>query len=459
MIPVTLKMFPKSDYRLLLQFLLAAIATGGCTQTQPDIVSPSPQSATPTQAPTSSVESNPFNSVRFPQESCGDSLPEDGSAYPVSFYPVFVDYSEKNLQILQSQFCKDSIKVFRDNKNKNSIQVASFTSQEKAEQFRKFIFPKIGMGELGQPTTLTQKPNSTQGDSNLLNNEIYPKKNCGDKLPSELTAYPLKLYPVFIENNERNRDSIQSKFCQNAFVNYPSFLGDSIEVASFLSEERAKKFKNLMQREVGSGEIGEPIIRESLSLEKTQVQTKEEIGRAAGLTSAQIEQLVSLAESNQVPIKGSPGQNREMVKVKAIVPTYLPRGFNVEQVVINKSEWGKPKYIIKYRDSQDRCFEVLDYPLLGDSPIMHEQIGLIYSQTLGYVHLGYTQQYRLHRGTVVSSLPIPIDRNGQVMKSGSNKQHAYNFALYSATDQKTNCNAISMTEAIKIIESLQYLNP
>lgn len=158
-------MFLRFDYQLLLQFLLAAIATSSCTLTDTDPIGNSPIS-TPSPITT---EPNPFNSVLFPQDSCGDSLPKDSSAYPVNFYPVFVEYSEKNLQILQSQFCKDSIEVFRDNKNKTFIQVASFTSQDKAEQFRKFIFQKIGMGELGESTTLiyTPSPKYVATDKNI----------------------------------------------------------------------------------------------------------------------------------------------------------------------------------------------------------------------------------------------------------------------------------------------------
>ena len=76
-----------------------------------------------------SQPTNPFDSVSFPQASCGDKLPKDTKADNFKFYPVFVDYnSNVNLEIVKSKFCGDAIQRYRIDKGYKSIQVASFTS-------------------------------------------------------------------------------------------------------------------------------------------------------------------------------------------------------------------------------------------------------------------------------------------------------------------------------------------
>lgn len=40
------------------------------------------------QTPKPVESTNPFDSVSFPQDACGDKLPEDPQAYPVEFYSV-----------------------------------------------------------------------------------------------------------------------------------------------------------------------------------------------------------------------------------------------------------------------------------------------------------------------------------------------------------------------------------
>ena len=89
--------------------------------------------------------------MSFPKDSCGDSLPEDPDAYPVEFYPVFIDYSESNLESVQSQFCRDSLKIYRKSLDEDYIQVASFVGKERANQFKALIqskFPNVEIGEV-----------------------------------------------------------------------------------------------------------------------------------------------------------------------------------------------------------------------------------------------------------------------------------------------------------------------
>ena len=113
--------------------------------------------ATSTESSNSSVtqtEQN-FSTSNFPKASCGDPLPTDANAYPVSFYPVFVPYSEANLDKARSLYCQDALKVRRKDTQEIAIQVSSFTVEEKSKSFANFINSAISDAEIGQPTVRT----------------------------------------------------------------------------------------------------------------------------------------------------------------------------------------------------------------------------------------------------------------------------------------------------------------
>lgn len=78
-----------------------------------------------------------------PQKTCGDPLPNDAKTYPVSFYPVYVDYNEKSLELVKKHFCEDAFKDIREKTGKDIVQVASFTSPEKANQSKERLSHKF----------------------------------------------------------------------------------------------------------------------------------------------------------------------------------------------------------------------------------------------------------------------------------------------------------------------------
>lgn len=113
--------------------------------------------ATSTESSNSSVTQTEqyFSSSDFPKASCGDPLPTDADAYPVSFHPVFVPYSEANLDKARSLFCQDALKVRRKDTQEIAVQVSSFTDAEKSKNFANFIDSEISDAEVGQPTVRT----------------------------------------------------------------------------------------------------------------------------------------------------------------------------------------------------------------------------------------------------------------------------------------------------------------
>lgn len=126
----------------------------------PSVTAPSKPSPVVTPVKPSN-SSNPFDKVQFPQPVCGDSLPTDPKAYPVKLYPVFVDYSESNLQIVKSKFCQDALPRTRKKTGKQALQVGSFLTVDRANAFKEFMLKNIGSGEVGEePTVIESNPNS-----------------------------------------------------------------------------------------------------------------------------------------------------------------------------------------------------------------------------------------------------------------------------------------------------------
>jgi hypothetical protein len=105
-----------------------------------------------------SETTNPYAKLSYPQPVCGDPLPIDPKAYPVNLYPVFAPYSDTNLQAIKTRFCSDAIQKFREKKNIESVQVASFSSIERAKKFRDFLSKNRFSGvEVGEPTNIPTK--------------------------------------------------------------------------------------------------------------------------------------------------------------------------------------------------------------------------------------------------------------------------------------------------------------
>jgi hypothetical protein len=104
--------------------------------------------------PSSQSQANPFESVQYPQSACGDPLPTNANRFPVDLYPVFVNDSSGALNTVKANFCQDAFVTTRKDSGIQSVQVASFISQERATQFSQLMQQKVGSGEVGTPTRI-----------------------------------------------------------------------------------------------------------------------------------------------------------------------------------------------------------------------------------------------------------------------------------------------------------------
>lgn len=119
-------------------------------------------------SPEESSISTKFN---FPKASCGDKSIEGKNTW----YPVFVDGGD--LGTIRSQFCADAVATKRKDTGVKTVQLASFTSLEKANDFAKAVG-----GDIGQPTA----PESAQNTS--TDSEVEPES---EPLPSDSSPSPV----------------------------------------------------------------------------------------------------------------------------------------------------------------------------------------------------------------------------------------------------------------------------
>jgi hypothetical protein len=102
-----------------------------------------PQAPSETESP-NPVKINQF-SPQFPQKTCGD--PATGNPNTV-WYPVWID--DKSVDEVSSTYCRDAqFRPSREKTGRPSVQVASFTNLQRAEEFAR----QVG-GEVGEPHTL-----------------------------------------------------------------------------------------------------------------------------------------------------------------------------------------------------------------------------------------------------------------------------------------------------------------
>jgi hypothetical protein len=101
---------------------------------------------------------NIFQDTDFPLDSCGDSLPTNPQEFPVSFYPVYVSMTDENLNKMTRSFCRDAYAMTRKDVGTKAIQVASFTSLDKAEDFKSYLAQFFSRVEIGEPTIVESKP-------------------------------------------------------------------------------------------------------------------------------------------------------------------------------------------------------------------------------------------------------------------------------------------------------------
>ena len=298
---------------------------------------------------------NPFDRASFPQESCGDKLPNDSKTDTVNFYPVFIDYNKSNLQTVKANYCRDALKTHRKDKGKEAIQVASFTSEERANQFKEFLGNKLGSvsAEIGEPTVRAVNPT----------------------------------------------DDVKTK---------------GAEIAS-----------------------------------------KESVIKAAQLTSEQAAQLSSIVG------EGKDFKTQDVV----VLPIDVPNGFKVAHFAAWKQNHPSPNftgghYEVLYENSRGACFTINGGVIqpIGDHPTQYERVLSLLSPAFGSIEVGITGFDRASTksflGFTQSMNRITRGRNEYLFESPPGSiQDGKGYQVISG------CSRIDEKDAIRIVQSFQFLNP
>jgi uncharacterized protein YgiM (DUF1202 family) len=95
-----------------------------------------PSAKAPAKAKEAAVAAGEF---KFPQATCG----EEASTPSENWYPVYIDGAE--LSAIRSQYCGNAISEVRSKTGAPTVQVASFTSYEKAKQFATAVGGEVGV--------------------------------------------------------------------------------------------------------------------------------------------------------------------------------------------------------------------------------------------------------------------------------------------------------------------------
>jgi hypothetical protein len=300
--------------------------------------------------------------------------------------------------------------------------------------------------------------------TNPFGRASFPKESCGDKLPNDSKTNTAKLYPVFIDYNESNLQTVNANYCRDAFKKASKDKGqEAIQVASFTSEERANQFKEFLENKLGSvsAEVGEArIIAVKLKgnvkppgKQANNLNSATSIGKAAQLTPNQVKQLKSIIFQDILGKKH---------KIEAIVPTYIPPGFKLSAFeIFDGNIEHSVGYEMIYRNASNSCFSINAYakgPGAGP-PLVTKNIKEINSPALGKVIIGYTEFDKTYNSPYIAANLSHSPPSADSRDVGSSTW-GYSFTSQDdLAEAVPSCSTISLVEAVKIVESLSYLYP
>jgi hypothetical protein len=167
--------------------------------------------------------------------------------------------------ILTTQWVWGAVQnAIRDNERKAAVQ-NSITNTQSQPSPSATETPSFTSSPIATATpSSTPSPVQTSAEPvNPYENLSYPLLVCGETLPTDPKAYPVNLYPVFVFYSDANFQAIKTRFCDDVIL-MPRKKKNitSLQVASFLSIEKANLFRDFLIKKRFSGvEVGEPTQR------------------------------------------------------------------------------------------------------------------------------------------------------------------------------------------------------
>ncbi len=192
-----------------------------------------------------------------------------------------------------------------------------------------------------------------------------------------------------------------------------------------------------------ASEVSKPPKPKTTQLSESQVKQKESIVQAAKLNYEQVKQLEFLKQNNP-----------QYTSFKVVVPTYIPDGFQVQLLETEIIEAdaidqnGAVVYNLVCRNPNNLCFSIHsssseNWQNSSTSDYKNVEVD---SKSLGKVVLNYTDFDGFTEGPYIG-FKEPILQGKQ------------RYSFESGGGIICNSDSISIEEAVKVVESLEYLNP
>ncbi|MCF3578553.1 hypothetical protein [Planktothrix agardhii] len=296
--------------------------------------------------------------------------------------------------------------------------------------------------------------------SNPFQSVKFPLESCGDSLPEDPQAYPLELYTVFIDDSQ-DWQEIQKQYCGEAsFAEISQKTGrgrDIIQVGTFISKQRAEYFRETLSGYLDKVFISEATIITADSVNESSGNSSEvaknfntplKVSQAALLSEQEFNNLLSIDRSESFHL----GRAKDPYKIKVILPTYIPKGFELASLRIDSSPSYGNAYFLRYKNPMNnQCFIFRGGFIqpIGGPPVL-SAIVKANSPALGQTTIAAHTSEK---------------KSGQVSSVGFYRglENRLDFGQFEFSSpgygHPEPCEPMSFVEAVKVAESFQFLQP
>ncbi|MBK4730816.1 hypothetical protein JJD41_13215 [Oxynema sp. CENA135] len=278
--------------------------------------------------------------------------------------------------------------------------------------------------------------NTDVSDEHELSFSNFALEICGDLLPKDSQAYPITVHRVYVKDYSKF-NLIKSEVCKNA-VSPKSSAGNRIpeiyHVVYFTDLERANQMAELIQRDFGTASVEIPITIKKKPPSFSSVAEASQL-----INSEQFSEFINFLE-----------QNPKNIELNAIVPTYIPPGFKINDLVFTIND-SHIYYRVSYGNSLGSCFKVSGTSMRGGAGVGDIETLEVYAPALGDVTIMYAKSDRENQPPWMSI--EPIQKSGIIPT-----KILYSFGSVLKQENPGCTTTLSMNEAAKVVESLQYLN-
>lgn len=278
----------------------------------------------------------------------------------------------------------------------------------------------------------------TEKDLDRSSVENSDSKPVEKVFPSETFSTPATL----VAENQDAQINLRAEPSIKAESKGYGLVGDQVTaLGSVQGEDGSQWYQVKFESSGAKGWIKETFVAignvESIS-ETNQPSSVESKASLANLSLSQAQELLSLDKNN-----------RGGIDMKIVLPTYVPTGYRVKKFLAERDRSiAAPHYEIVYANDLGNCFEISAASGgFGANAVDFESV-TVNSKALGTVELSFTQfdsvtdQDRIGLKEMNVEGIIPSDQRYSFWSPGNNE-----------------CETIDFQEAVKIVESLDYLNP